>query len=266
MKHLCTQFFNGNQLKEVGTPTENTDAANKAYVDAAVATTGNNDCVAEFTVDGGSESFSCDKSIAEIYAAYISGKNVYAKLDVGAILGFDVWEVVFPLSTAVFNEDDNFHYIHFANYGYLFGTGTGVFVIEGQDSIGSDVWTFRVLFEEDDKNKLDTVSYNANRNVQADWNEQDSSNDAHIKNKPTIPTKLSQLTNDSITAPTQANQAATKAYVDAAVASAGGGGGGGMGGSFTILDDNNGNISLIFTPSVLTLTDDNNGNISLTIV
>lgn len=37
MKHLSTQYFNGNQLKEVGTPTENTDAANKAYVDAAVA-------------------------------------------------------------------------------------------------------------------------------------------------------------------------------------------------------------------------------------
>lgn len=65
--------------------------------------------------------------------------------------------------------------------------------------------------------------------------------------------------------PTENTDAANKAYVDAAVA-AGGGGGGGMGGSFTILDDNNGNISLIFTPSVLTLTDDNNGNISLTIV
>lgn len=36
MKHLSTQYFDGNQLKEVGTPTENTDAANKAYVDAAI--------------------------------------------------------------------------------------------------------------------------------------------------------------------------------------------------------------------------------------
>ena len=37
MRHISTEYFSGLQLKEVGTPTENTDAANKAYVDAAVA-------------------------------------------------------------------------------------------------------------------------------------------------------------------------------------------------------------------------------------
>ncbi|MBR6132044.1 MAG: hypothetical protein IKQ20_09325 [Bacteroidales bacterium] len=36
-RHLSTQYFSNLQLKEVATPTENTDAANKAYVDAAVA-------------------------------------------------------------------------------------------------------------------------------------------------------------------------------------------------------------------------------------
>ncbi len=37
MRHLSTEYFSGLQIKEVGTPTESTDAANKAYVDAAVA-------------------------------------------------------------------------------------------------------------------------------------------------------------------------------------------------------------------------------------
>ena len=49
----------------------------------------------------------------------------------------------------------------------------------------------------EEKNKLDTVSAGAGANVQSDWNTTDANNDAYIKNKPTIPTKTSQLTNDS---------------------------------------------------------------------
>lgn len=49
----------------------------------------------------------------------------------------------------------------------------------------------------EEKNKLDTVSAGAEANVQSDWNTADANNDAYIKNKPTIPTKTSQLTNDS---------------------------------------------------------------------
>ena len=37
------------------------------------------------------------------------------------------------------------------------------------------------------KTKLESVSNNANKNVQADWNEADTDSDAFIKNKPTIP-------------------------------------------------------------------------------
>ena len=37
MRHLTTQYFGNNQLKEVASPTASTDAANKAYVDAAVS-------------------------------------------------------------------------------------------------------------------------------------------------------------------------------------------------------------------------------------
>lgn len=35
MRHLSTQYFNGNQLKEVAAPTEASDAATKSYVDDA---------------------------------------------------------------------------------------------------------------------------------------------------------------------------------------------------------------------------------------
>ena len=38
---------------------------------------------------------------------------------------------------------------------------------------------------------------NAEQNVQSDWNVTNTTSDAYIKNKPTIPTKTSQLTNDS---------------------------------------------------------------------
>ena len=48
-----------------------------------------------------------------------------------------------------------------------------------------------------DKLKLDGVASGAEVNVQADWNEANSSSDAYIQNKPTIPTATSDLTNDS---------------------------------------------------------------------
>lgn len=47
------------------------------------------------------------------------------------------------------------------------------------------------------KNKLDGIASGAEVNVQSDWNEADSTSDAFIKNKPSIPTKTSDLTNDS---------------------------------------------------------------------
>lgn len=48
-----------------------------------------------------------------------------------------------------------------------------------------------------EKNKLSGIAEGAEVNVQSDWNESSSSSDAFIKNKPTIPTKTSDLTNNS---------------------------------------------------------------------
>lgn len=46
-------------------------------------------------------------------------------------------------------------------------------------------------------NKLNGIEAGAEVNVQSDWNVTDTSSDAYIKNKPAIPTKTSDLTNDS---------------------------------------------------------------------
>lgn len=52
-------------------------------------------------------------------------------------------------------------------------------------------------FSNSDKSKLDGIETGAEINVQSDWNVSDSTSDAFIKNKPTIPTKTSDLVNDS---------------------------------------------------------------------
>ena len=48
-----------------------------------------------------------------------------------------------------------------------------------------------------EKNKLGGIAAGAEVNVQANWAETDSSEDSFIKNKPSIPSKTSDLTNDS---------------------------------------------------------------------
>lgn len=48
-----------------------------------------------------------------------------------------------------------------------------------------------------EKDKLHEIENGAEKNVQSDWNINDTASDAYIKNKPVIPTKLSELENDS---------------------------------------------------------------------
>jgi len=47
-----------------------------------------------------------------------------------------------------------------------------------------------------EKNKLAGIETGAEVNVQSDWNESDNTKDSYIKNKPNIPSKTSDLTND----------------------------------------------------------------------
>ena len=52
-------------------------------------------------------------------------------------------------------------------------------------------------FSNEYRNKLRDIEEGAEVNVQADWNATNPSHDAYIKNKPSIPSKTSDLTNDS---------------------------------------------------------------------
>ena len=52
-------------------------------------------------------------------------------------------------------------------------------------------------FTSAEKAKLDSIENGAEVNVQSNWNETDSTEDSFIKNKPTIPSKTSELSNDS---------------------------------------------------------------------
>ena len=49
----------------------------------------------------------------------------------------------------------------------------------------------------EEKTKLAGISEGAEVNVQSDWNETDTTSDAYIANKPAIPSKTSDITNDS---------------------------------------------------------------------
>ena len=77
---------------------------------------------------------------------------------------------------------------------YTDGTTTTFTVTNGQNGTGSvaDVTQNGVSVLDGTVAKVV-----ADANVQSDWNESDTTDDAYIKNKPSIPTKTSDLTNDS---------------------------------------------------------------------
>ena len=68
--------------------------------------------------------------------------------------------------------------------------------ISATDTTYSDATTSASgLMSSTDKTKLVGIATGANVNVQANWNETDTSSDSYIQNKPTIPTDTSDLTN-----------------------------------------------------------------------
>ena len=97
--------------------------------------------------------------------------------------------------------------IYLSNEDYATLVSTGTVTIDGvtltynennvyitPDTLASS--TEDGLMSAADKAKLDTISSGAEANVQADWNQTAEAADDYIKNKPTIPTKDSDLTND----------------------------------------------------------------------
>ena len=63
-------------------------------------------------------------------------------------------------------------------------------VVEGKGLSSNDYTTA-------EKSKLAGIESGAKKNVQSDWNSTDTNSDAYIKNKPTIPSALSQMSQDS---------------------------------------------------------------------
>lgn len=81
-------------------------------------------------------------------------------------------------------------------------TNDAGYLTQHQDISGKvDKVTGKGLSTEDytsaEKTKLSGIESGAEVNVQSNWNESDSTSDAFIRNKPSIPTKVSELTNDS---------------------------------------------------------------------
>lgn len=73
----------------------------------------------------------------------------------------------------------------------------GTITIAATDTTYNDATTSASgLMSASDKTKLNGIASGAEVNVQSDWNVTDTASDAFIKNKPTIPTKTSDLTND----------------------------------------------------------------------
>ncbi len=73
--------------------------------------------------------------------------------------------------------------------GQVFAENDGTGSVNGWDSLTATV--------SDHTSKLATIASGAEVNVQSDWTEADDTADDFIKNKPNIPSKTSDLTNDS---------------------------------------------------------------------
>lgn len=124
---------------------------------------GPNDFVCTFTADisGEQVSISCDKTVSEIKAAFLNGSNIIGKLPLYDSTAY----IVFDLVKVVVQEDNVVAFV--SNFG-----GISISII-GTVSDNTDVWHYE-----------ETSLFN----VQADWDEDDTSDPAHILNKPTLGT------------------------------------------------------------------------------
>lgn len=149
------------------------------------------DGVAIATINDGQDGGGSGVFIAEIGTTSYSDIDTAfqgGKLVIGRVSG--TGDTYFPLVV------DNSSYYNY----YSFQVTSGKFVFEYKID-NTDEWTTsqyviatddeattskKGLMSSSDKTKLDGIASGAEVNVQSDWNEADSSNDAYIKNKPTL--------------------------------------------------------------------------------
>lgn len=118
---------------------------------------------------------------AEIHQMFIAGKNVKIR------------------GNLILHTEMSGNVVH-ASY-WNGASQFGIFGIDGSKQYVAVEFDRKYLTEENytlsEKNKLATIASGAEVNVQSDWNENSSSSDAFIKNKPSIPANVSDLNNDS---------------------------------------------------------------------
>ena len=104
-----------------------------------------------------------------------------------------------PAKTSDLVNDDNF--ISKVDWGDIKGTLSSQKDLNDALALKQNAEAGKGLSEENytaaEKTKLAGIQSEAEKNVQADWNETDNTSDAFIQNKPEIPSKTSDLTNDS---------------------------------------------------------------------
>ena len=107
--------------------------------------------------------------VANDVSTFVDASTVYTKLQVDNKLALKADKSEIPTKTSELNNDSGF--------------------VSGNDL--SDVATSGSYNDLIDKPTIPAAP------VQSDWNEEDTNNLAYINNKPTIPSKISELTNDS---------------------------------------------------------------------
>lgn len=146
-----------------------------------------------FTADVQGETISCDKSISEIKDAFNAGKHVIGIGDFANVFHIQDFHLITELTGV---SSINQMALTFSSTTDLLFAGLCVMYIKGGiNENDEDEWEIGYLFDADDKEKLESVEWNAEPNVQSDWNETDTDSDAYILNKPTIPDAVSG-TND----------------------------------------------------------------------
>lgn len=126
--------------------------------------TGSGTKIAEITIDG---------TTTDVYAPTGGGGTVTdVTVNGTSVVSSGVAAVIVPTKTSDLNNDSDFvsdaSYVHTDNN-----------------------------FTTAEKTKLSGIESGAEVNVQSDWSQSDNTADDYIKNKPTIPTKTSDLNNDS---------------------------------------------------------------------
>lgn len=126
--------------------------------------------------------------VTAINSSYQNSKNYSDNLIAGVVDGApEAFDTLKEIATWIANDESGA--AAFTNRLTNLESGK-VDKVDGKQLTSND-------FTDADKNKLNSLSTEAQQNVQSDWNSVDKNSDSFIKNKPTIPTALSGLTDDS---------------------------------------------------------------------